>query len=115
VEPWETKRITLIGDAIHSMTPYRGIGANVALRDANTLCAQLEAARAGELSLEGAIHAYEKEMRIYGFAAVRGSLKAMQAAVAEKGVGFYLMKLVLRTFSVLPPLRRRLFAAFAED
>jgi 2-polyprenyl-6-methoxyphenol hydroxylase-like FAD-dependent oxidoreductase len=34
VAQWETKNITLVGDAIHSMTPMRGIGANVALLDA---------------------------------------------------------------------------------
>jgi 2-polyprenyl-6-methoxyphenol hydroxylase-like FAD-dependent oxidoreductase len=28
---------TLLGDALHNMTPYRGIGANTALRDAESL------------------------------------------------------------------------------
>ena len=38
---WTPSNITLLGDAIHSMTPYRGIGANVALRDAALLCSKL--------------------------------------------------------------------------
>ena len=38
---WKTNSITLLGDAIHSMTPYRGIGANVALCDATSLYATL--------------------------------------------------------------------------
>jgi salicylate hydroxylase len=31
IDRWETKNLTLMGDAIHSMTPLRGIGANIAL------------------------------------------------------------------------------------
>jgi 2-polyprenyl-6-methoxyphenol hydroxylase-like FAD-dependent oxidoreductase len=49
VEPWPSGRITLIGDAIHSMTPYRGIGGNVALRDASLLGGNLAAAHRGEM------------------------------------------------------------------
>ena len=47
IAPWQTQRITLLGDAIHSMTPYRGIGANVALKDAVRLKRALVAAHRG--------------------------------------------------------------------
>ncbi|MBO0758984.1 MAG: FAD-dependent monooxygenase, partial [Bradyrhizobiaceae bacterium] len=70
VAPWRTGRITLLGDAIHSMTPYGGIGANVALKDAMRLCEALVAARNGERELLAVIHAYEDAMIRYGFAAV---------------------------------------------
>jgi 2-polyprenyl-6-methoxyphenol hydroxylase-like FAD-dependent oxidoreductase len=69
VAPWVTRRITLLGDAIHSMTPYRGIGANVALKDAMRLCRALAAADRGERPLVDAIHSYEADMLDYGFRA----------------------------------------------
>jgi salicylate hydroxylase len=34
IVPWESGAVTLLGDAFHNMTPFRGIGANMALRDA---------------------------------------------------------------------------------
>src|SRR5215470_13662144 len=75
VAPWRPGRITLLGDAIHSMTPYRGIGANIAIKDAARLKRALVAAHRGDCHLVDAIHDYETGMLDYGFRAVRNSLK----------------------------------------
>jgi salicylate hydroxylase len=115
VAAWEPGRITLIGDAIHSMTPYRGIGANVALRDAAILCANLIAARNGECSIEAAVGAYEEQMRNYGFAAVQGSLEAMKQALAGKSIMAPFVKLAFRAIDRYPPLKRRFLAKFEDE
>jgi salicylate hydroxylase len=115
IEPWPSRPITLIGDAIHSMTPYRGIGANIALRDAALLCRNLKDAAGGASTLEAAIHDYERQMREYGFAAVRASLQALKQSVGDKGIGFRLAKLYFRVVNATPPLKRLVFANFGED
>jgi 2-polyprenyl-6-methoxyphenol hydroxylase-like FAD-dependent oxidoreductase len=86
VEPWQTTNITLLGDAIHSMTPARGIGANIALRDADLLRRKLIAARDGAPLLR-CIEEYETEMRRYGFEAVEQSLQAMQMFIGGAARG----------------------------
>ncbi|MBO3748872.1 FAD-dependent monooxygenase [Streptosporangiaceae bacterium NEAU-GS5] len=70
IDPWPTTNITLLGDAVHTMTPGQGVGANTALRDARLLCRELTS---GKPLLE-AIAAYEAEMIPYGFARVADSL-----------------------------------------
>src|SRR6266446_1421874 len=115
VAPWQTRRITLIGDAIHSMTPYRGIGANIALRDAALLSANLKEAALGACTIEQAINDYERQMREYGFAAVHASLKALQQSVGDKGIGFRLAKLFFRAVNATPPLKRLVFANLGEE
>jgi 2-polyprenyl-6-methoxyphenol hydroxylase-like FAD-dependent oxidoreductase len=108
---WPTTRVTLLGDAIHCMTPFRGIGANIALKDAALLCSKLTAAERGEQPLLEAIAEYESAMRVYGFEAVAGSLKSMRQATGEKGFGFGLAKTAMRMVNAVPMLRRRLSAA----
>jgi 2-polyprenyl-6-methoxyphenol hydroxylase-like FAD-dependent oxidoreductase len=112
--PWPSARITLMGDAIHAMTPYKGIGANVALRDAGLLCRKLVAAQRGEQPLLQAIGAYEVAMRDYGFAAVRESLRTMEQAVGPRGWGFAMAKAGMRALNALPPVKRLVFRRLAD-
>lgn len=110
VPQWETSTITLLGDAIHSMTPFRGIGANTALRDAQLLSRKLIAAARGEVGLVAGIHDYETQMIDYGFAAVRASLRTAEQTVSPSRFGRSVFKAGLRFVSSIPPLKRKLFS-----
>jgi 2-polyprenyl-6-methoxyphenol hydroxylase-like FAD-dependent oxidoreductase len=74
VDPWPTSNVTLLGDAIHTMTPGRGVGANTALRDAALLRRELVAVARGRKPLLEAVAAYEAAMIPFGFARVADSL-----------------------------------------
>jgi 2-polyprenyl-6-methoxyphenol hydroxylase-like FAD-dependent oxidoreductase len=115
VAPWRTGRITLIGDAIHSMTPYRGIGGNVALRDASLLCQMLAAAARGESDLLQAIHRYEADMIEYGFKAVRSSLQAAEMAHSDSAFARVTSNAMFRIVNAVPSLKARMFARSADD
>lgn len=68
VPEWDNEpRVTVIGDAVHSMTPAGGIGANTAVQDSALLGRLLR--EAGGFG-PGVTAAYEKEMRVYASAAV---------------------------------------------
>jgi 2-polyprenyl-6-methoxyphenol hydroxylase-like FAD-dependent oxidoreductase len=118
--PWPTSNVTLIGDAIHTMTPGRGVGANTALRDAALLCGQLVAVRDGSLALLDGIAAYEAEMRDYAFAAVEKSLEQMdgRALVHKPVIGRAVLELTragMRVVNHLPPLKRRMAASLEQE
>jgi salicylate hydroxylase len=98
-----TSRVTLLGDAIHSMTPMAGVGANTALRDAALLGHELTG---GKPVLE-AIETYEREMLAYGFDAVRLSLRNARQAAHSTALSRATFRTVLRVTAALPPLRRR--------
>ncbi|KAK1237277.1 hypothetical protein MKX08_002902 [Trichoderma sp. CBMAI-0020] len=71
VPEWPNEpRVTLIGDAVHSMTPAGGIGANTAVQDSALLGKLLREAGGYK---PGVTAAYEREMRIYASKAVHTS------------------------------------------
>lgn len=74
VKAWKSPNVTLLGDAIHTMTPGRGEGANTALRDAALLCRRLVDVAHKAVPLSQAKAEYETEMLQYGFEAVWKSL-----------------------------------------
>ncbi|MEU4562902.1 NAD(P)/FAD-dependent oxidoreductase [Actinoplanes sp. NPDC023936] len=74
VGPWRPGPVTLLGDAVHTMPPAGGVGANTALQDAATLAAELIAAARGERSLAEAVGRYERVMLPRGFATIDRSL-----------------------------------------
>ncbi|OAL48498.1 FAD/NAD(P)-binding domain-containing protein [Pyrenochaeta sp. DS3sAY3a] len=68
-------RVTVLGDAVHSMTPAGGNGANTAVRDSDLLGRLVaEAWKRGDgADWAGVTKAYEDEMRVYASAAVKES------------------------------------------
>ena len=97
------------------MTPYRGIGANVAIKDAARLKRALVAAHSGERNLVDAIHDYETGMLDYGFRAVHNSLKAMHQTVTDRRLSLLLSRLSLRAINALPPVKRIMARRLGEE
>ena len=75
--------VTLLGDAVHAMTPTLGRGANLAMRDAALLGRQLRAVAAGEKPLPEALANYEEELLRYGFDVVRESVATGQQRMGQ--------------------------------
>ncbi|MGB3440125.1 MAG: NAD(P)/FAD-dependent oxidoreductase [Actinophytocola sp.] len=117
VEQWETTNVTLLGDAIHTMTPGRGVGANTALRDARLLTRTLVRAAKDEVPLLGAVREYETTMTKYAWDAVIKSRAQMEGHTAahKGGVSGALARLGMRTFfrvmDNVTPLKRKIVRA----
>jgi 2-polyprenyl-6-methoxyphenol hydroxylase-like FAD-dependent oxidoreductase len=110
--PFESSNVTLLGDAIHTMTPGRGAGANTALRDAVLLARALSDAAQGRKALIPAIHDYEVEMLRYSAEAVRESRKQMSSRdpIHKPVIGrlqLAMMRSGMRLVEATPPLKRQ--------
>ena len=77
VPEWQNEpRVTVIGDAAHSMTPAGGIGANTAVRDSALLGRLLSEAGGYR---DGVTAEYERGMRLYASEAVKASYAFAEA------------------------------------
>jgi 2-polyprenyl-6-methoxyphenol hydroxylase-like FAD-dependent oxidoreductase len=113
LEPWETSNVTLLGDAVHTMTPGRGVGANTALRDAALLSKRLIEVENGRRRLVEALHEYEVEMLAYSKDAVLESRKQMDArSISHKPVlgriQLAMARAGMRLVNSVPLLKRKM-------
>ena len=106
IEPWDTGPVTLLGDAVHNMTPFRGMGANMALRDAAALREALVSISRGREDRMAALGTYEREMIEQGFAAVNASLAEMRRLHARSPLNRFVSKLVFRAVDTVKPLQK---------
>jgi 2-polyprenyl-6-methoxyphenol hydroxylase-like FAD-dependent oxidoreductase len=88
------------------MTPFRGMGANMALRDAAALRDALVSIAQGQEERPAALRAYEREMLEQGFAAVNASLAEMRRLHARSRVSRFVSKFVFRTVDTVKPLQK---------
>ena len=108
IEPWESTNITLLGDAIHTMTPLQGLGGSSALRDAGLLRRELVEVHLGVRIPTMAIRRYEKAMINYGFAAVRRSAWVGRIVVSDNRLLRGVFEASLRVATSIPLLKRRI-------
>jgi salicylate hydroxylase len=117
---WRTSRVTMLGDAIHTMTPLQGLGGNTAQLDAALLSLRLVDAQRGRSDLLASLAAYEAEMRKYGTEALQRSLQVSNAVASRNRIGRFAFRTLLRAADALPSFRRLLFRrptfpAFLEE
>jgi 2-polyprenyl-6-methoxyphenol hydroxylase-like FAD-dependent oxidoreductase len=110
LEPWPAGTVTLLGDAIHNMTPMAGVGANTALRDAGHLRAALSQAVAGDGDPVQAIAGYETRMRQYANIAIGQSLRNARTAGAGTRLKRTAFRTLLHVAETAPPIKRFMFA-----
>jgi 2-polyprenyl-6-methoxyphenol hydroxylase-like FAD-dependent oxidoreductase len=109
LDGWQPSNVTLLGDAIHNMTPMAGIGANTALRDSDQLRQALTAP--GAADTVSRVGAYEEQMRGYANQALALSTRNARNAAATDRLPRLAFRTVLRLAEAVPPIKRKMFGA----
>jgi 2-polyprenyl-6-methoxyphenol hydroxylase-like FAD-dependent oxidoreductase len=106
---WPSTTVTLLGDAIHNMTPMGGVGANTALRDAEALRAALIEGASRPDKISEAVAAYEQRMRTYANDALSLSTRNARNAASEARLPRITFRLLLRLAEAFPSIKRAMF------
>ncbi|MFD9733302.1 FAD-dependent oxidoreductase [Umezawaea sp. NPDC059074] len=111
---WTPSQVTLIGDAIHNMTPMGGVGANTALRDADALRVALLGHVNGTRDLVTAVGDYETTMREYANEALAVSTRNARNATSPARLPRTAFRTMLRVAEALPPVKKAMFSPAAK-
>ncbi|KAL7903936.1 hypothetical protein GGI35DRAFT_490952 [Trichoderma velutinum] len=103
---WDPSNVTLLGDAIHNMTPMGGIGANTALQDAEVLSRHITDVAAGRLTVVEAVGNYQDEMLIYANEALKLSRRNAENACNGGGIRRFIFRGLLRAARASPAIMR---------
>lgn len=103
---WSSSNVTLLGDAVHTMTPMAGIGANTALRDVGVLRRALLEVIAGRKPLIDAIARYEEKMRVYANRAISVSTHNAKTAGSDAWLPRLAFRTLLRVAEAVPAVKR---------
>ncbi|KAL7952457.1 hypothetical protein V8C34DRAFT_323206 [Trichoderma compactum] len=103
---WDPSNVTLLGDAIHNMTPMGGTGANTALQDAEVLSRHITDVAAGRLTVIEAVGNYEDEMLVYANEALQLSRRNAENACNGGGIRRFIFRGLLRAAQASPAIMR---------
>jgi 2-polyprenyl-6-methoxyphenol hydroxylase-like FAD-dependent oxidoreductase len=112
---WTPSRVTVLGDAIHTMPATGGRGGNTALRDARLLSHLLSDVHREDRTLLDAVGRYEQLMRAHGDAAVREALATRDRLTATGPLARLGGRAWFRLCRAFPAVRRRTFAHWSDS
>lgn len=112
---WKPSNVTILGDAAHNMPPVYGMGANMALHDAQILLHQLTRIANRETDLAPALYEFQEKMLKHGFKALKASVGLTRQASGSNIVQRWFSRRWFRLCAAFEPLKKMSFTGRFED